>query len=160
VACAFESVRHSSQFLGLLLLFILTLIILLTLGIHTATPLSEEDPRTGSLHLLDMVTPHINHLNSTSCLGRMDYFGPVTSHAHLVENAAHGGQIVISETTWEKCDNGQLLLPHSCASLGKYMFAKDDGIELFQVAPFFPTQNLQFLAKVLSFAFVIRFAFS
>lgn len=52
----------------------------LRMGVHTGKPDFRPDPRTTV----------------------MDYFGPDVNRAARVCNAAHGGQIVFSATTWER----------------------------------------------------------
>ncbi|MBF0548295.1 MAG: tetratricopeptide repeat protein [Candidatus Riflebacteria bacterium] len=50
------------------------------MGIHSGIPECKPDPKTG----------------------RMDYFGPMVNRAARVGGAAHGGQILVSGSVWER----------------------------------------------------------
>lgn len=52
------------------------------MGVHLGAPDAHPDPLTG----------------------RMDYFGPAVNRASRVVDAAHGGQILVSGTVWERIE--------------------------------------------------------
>jgi predicted ATPase/class 3 adenylate cyclase len=86
--------------------------LLVRMGLHTGDPICVADPATG----------------------RMDYFGPVVNRAARVADAAHGGQVLLTEAT--RAAGGDALAGAAVTDLGTHRLRGLERPErLFQALP-------------------------